>query len=73
VPRCHGATTLSLIELNGTATTRSMFIHRFYFCVQTKALKFEENVSKKFGWDFSAVPEDEAPVLVTSIFHENME
>jgi hypothetical protein len=45
----------------------------FCFCVQTKALKFEENVSKKFGWDFSAVPEDEAPVLVTSIFEENME
>ena len=44
-----------------------------FFSFQTKAQKFEENVSKKFGWDFSAAPEDEEPVVVSSIFHENLE
>lgn len=41
--------------------------------LKTKAQRFEENVTRKFGWDFSAVPEDEEPVVVTSIYHENLE
>ena len=32
--------------------------------LKQKAIKFEENVTKRFGWDFDSAPEDELPVVV---------
>jgi len=32
--------------------------------LKEKTIKFETNVTKKFGWDFESAPDDEAPVVV---------
>jgi len=32
--------------------------------LKQKSANFEENVTKRFGWDFDAAPEDELPVVV---------